>query len=259
MDYQTVIIERKDHIANLILNRPEELNILNTQLAEEINSALLELEADSEVYAIIIKGAGRAFCAGIDVKEFLDKTTLEYHTHIPVYDLGMKTIAAMTKPVIAQVHGYATAAGCGLVAACDLAAASDDTLFGTTAINVGLFCFGPSAPLSRCVGRKKSLEMLLTGDLIDAHEAYRIGLINKVVPKDELEQATMELAQKIATKSPVAIQLGKQAFYTMSDMEYNKAFKYLAEMMTILSTTEDAKEGIAAFLQKRTPQQWKRR
>lgn len=258
MDYQTVIIERKDHIGSLILNRPEELNILTTQLAGEINSALLELEADSEVYVIIIKGAGRAFCAGIDVKEFLNKTTLEYHTQIPVYDLCMKTIATMTKPVIAQVHGYAIAAGCGLVAACDLAVASDDTFFGTTAINVGLFCFGPSAPLSRCVGRKKSLEMLFTGELIDAHEAYRIGLVNKVVPKDELEQTTTGLAQKIATKSPVAIQIGKQAFYSMSDMEYSKTFKYLAEMMTILSTTEDAKEGITAFLQKRTPQ-WKGR
>lgn len=258
MDYQTVIIERKDHIGSLTLNRPEKLNILNTQLAREINDALLELEASSEVYVIIIKGAGRAFCAGIDLKEFLNKTTLEYHSQIPIFDVFMRTIATMTKPVIAQVHGYATADGCGLVAACDLAVASDDTLFGTTAINVGLFCFGPSAPLSRCVGRKKSLEMLFSGDLVDAHEAYRIGLVNKVVPKDELEQTTMELAQKIASKAPQAIQMGKQAFYSTADMEYNKAFKYLAEMMTILATTEDAKEGVTAFSERRTPQ-WKGR
>ena len=258
MDYQDVLVERKKHIGSLTLNHPQELNILNVQLAKEINSALLELEADSDVYTVIIKGAGRAFCAGIDVKELPDKTTLEHHTQFPVIDLFMKTIATMTKPVIAQVHGYATAAGCGLVAACDLAVASDDAFFGTTAINVGLFCFGPAAPLSRCMGRKKSLEMLFTGDLINAQEAYRIGLVNRVVPRDKLESATMELAQKIASKSPIAIQIGKQAFYTMSDMEYGKALDYLNNMFAILAATEDAQEGINAFLQKRTPQ-WKGR
>lgn len=257
MDYQNVLVERKEHIGSLTLNRPQELNILNVQLAQEMNSALLELEADSDVYVVIIKGAGRAFCAGIDIKKLPDKTTLEHHTQFPTLDLFMRTIVTMTKPVIAQVHGYATAAGCGLVAACDLAVASDDASFGTTAINVGLFCLGPAAPLSRCVGRKKSLEMLFTGDLIDAQEAYRIGLVNRVVPRDKLESVTMELAEKIASKSPIAIQIGKQAFYTMSDMEYSKALTYLAEMMAILATTEDAKEGISAFLQKRTPQ-WKR-
>jgi len=255
MDYQTVIVERKDHIGKLTLNRPEALNTLNVQLAKDIDNSLLELEADNEVYVIIIKGAGRAFCAGIDLEEFPKKTiTSQEFRNRPPLTQFMRNIPTMTKPVIAQVHGYATAAGCGLVAACDLAIASDDTFFGTTAINVGLFCLGPSAPLSRCIGRKKSLEMLFTGDLIDAQEAYRVGLINKVVPKDELEQATMELAQKIASKSPIAIQIGKQAFYTMSDMEYGKALKYLAEMMAILATTKEAQEGIAAFLQKRASQ-----
>lgn len=256
MDYRTVNVERKDRIGELTLNRPQELNTLTTQMAEDINNALLELEADNEVYVIIIKGAGRAFCAGIDIKEFTNKTTIENHSQCLILDQPMRTIPNITKPVIAQVHGYATAAGCGLVSACDLAVASADSFFGTTAINVGLFCFGPSAPLSRCLGRKKSLEMLLTGDLIDAQEAYRVGLVNKVVPKDELEQATIELAQKITTKSPIAIQMGKQSFYTMSDMEYSKALKYLSEMMTILASSEDAQEGISAFLQKRTPQ-WK--
>lgn len=256
MDYQTVIIERRDHIGTITLNRPEALNILNRQLAEEINSALLELEGDSDVYVIVIKGAGRAFCAGIDLEELPGKTIWEYHSQLSVFDQFTRTIATMTKPVIAQVHGYATAAGCGLVAACDLAVASDDTFFGTTAINIGLFCLGPSAPLSRCVGRKKSLEMLLTGNLIDAQEAYRVGLVNKIVPRDELEQATLELAQRITAKSQVAIRIGKQAFYTMSDMEYIKALNYLSEMMAILSATEDGQEGVTAFLQKRTPQ-WK--
>ncbi|HEX75226.1 MAG TPA: enoyl-CoA hydratase/isomerase family protein [Dehalococcoidia bacterium] len=256
MDYQTVTVERKDHIGNLTLNRPQALNVLNLQMLKDINSALLELEADSDVRVIIMKGAGRAFCAGIDIKEFPNKGVIENRSQIAVYDSPLTTIATITKPVIAQVHGYATAAGCGLVAGCDLAVASEDTYFGTTAINVGLFCLGPSAPLSRCVGRKKSLEMLLTGDLIDAQEAYRVGLINKVVPIDKLETAAMELAQKIASKSPVAIQIGKRAFYTMSDLEYSKALNYLSEMMATLSAAEDAREGIAAFLEKRTPE-WK--
>ena len=256
MDYQTVIIERRDHIGTITLNRPEALNILNRQLAEEINSALLELEGDSDVYVIIIKGAGRAFCAGMDLKELPGKTVWEYHSQPQLFDQLGITITTVTKPVIAQVHGYATAGGCGLVAACDLAVASDDTFFGATAINVGLFCLEPSAPLSRCVGRKKSLEMLLTGDLIDAQEAYRVGLVNKIVPRDELGQATMELAENIAAKSPVAIRIGKQAFYAMSDMEYRKALSYLSEMMAILSATDDGQEGVTAFLQKRTPQ-WK--
>lgn len=198
MSYQTVIVERKDHIGHLIFNRPQALNTLNSQLMEDINSALLDLEADSDVYVVIIKGAGRAFCAGIDIKEFPHETIIENRRQLLRHGDPVITITAITKPVIAQVHGYATAAGCGLVAACDLAVASDDTLFGTTAINVGLFCLGPSAPLSRCVGRKKALEMLLTGDLIDAQEAYRVGLINKVVPRDDLEAAATELAQKMA-------------------------------------------------------------
>jgi len=257
MSYQNVIVERQDHIGGITLNRPDALNTLTTQLVKDINDALLELEADSDVRVIIIKGAGRAFCAGADIREFPDKsvTAMEMRSHASL-DQFLKTITEITKPVIAQVHGHATAGGCGLVAACDLVVASDDTRFGTTAINVGLFCTTPSAALSRCVGRKKSLEMLLTGDLIDAQEAYRVGLVNKVVPKDELEQATMELAQKIASKSPTAIQIGKRAFYTMSDMEYNKALDYLAEVTAILVTSEDAHEGVTAFLEKRTPQ-WK--
>ncbi len=258
MDYHTIIVERKDHIGKITLNRPEKLNALTTQMGEELNNALLELEADNEVHVAIIKGAGRAFCAGVDIDEVTNKTVLEVRNRFQTIAQFMGTIPNMTKPVIAQVHGHATAAGCGIVCACDLVVASDESLFGTTAINVGMYCFGPSAPLSHCLGRKRSLEMLLTGDLVDAQEAYRIGLINKVVPKNELEQATMELAQKLASKSPIAMQMGKQSFYTMSDMEYNKALKYLGEISYIQTSSEDAQEGIRAFLQKRAPQ-WKGR
>jgi enoyl-CoA hydratase/carnithine racemase len=168
------------------------------------------------------------------------------------------TIAAMGKPVIAAVHGYAVANGTGLLAACDLAIAAEGTRIGTTAINVGLFCMGPAVPLSRCVGRKRALEMLLTGNMIDAQEAERIGLVNKVVPPDKLDEAALELANELAAKSPVALQMGKRAFYTMTDMEYTKALEYMNEMMAELCTTEDAKEGVDAFLKKRKPR-WKER
>lgn len=256
MNSQNVITEREDHIGKITFNRPEALNVLNLQMAKELTNALLELEADRDVHVVIIKGTGRAFCAGIDIKEFSNKTAFEYRSLFPVIDQITRTISSMTKPVIAQVNGYATAAGCGLVASCDLAVASDDSFFGTTAINVGLFCFGPSAPLSRCVGRKKALEMLLTGDLLDAQEAYRVGLVNKVVLSNELESATMELARKLAAKSPIALQMGKQSFYTMSDLEYNKALDYLAEVTVLLAISEDYREGVAAFVEKRAPQ-WK--
>jgi len=166
------------------------------------------------------------------------------------------TIAGMEKPVIAAVHGYVVANGVGLLAACDLAIAAEGTRIGTTAINVGLFCMGPAVPLSRCVGRKKALEMLLTGTMIDAREAERIGLVNKVVSPEKLDEAAMELANELAAKSPIALQMGKRAFYTMADMEYTKALEYMNEMMAELCITEDAKEGVEAFLKKRGPQ-WK--
>jgi len=151
------------------------------------------------------------------------------------------------------VHGAAVANGCGLVAACDLAIAADDARLGTTAINVGLFCFGPSAPLVRSVGRKRSLKMLLTGDIIDAVEAERIGLVNEVVPREKLEEAVMALAEKLAKKNPISLQIGKNAFYKMSDMTYGEGLAYLGEVFTIVCSTDDGKEGINAFLEKREP------
>jgi enoyl-CoA hydratase/carnithine racemase len=168
------------------------------------------------------------------------------------------TIADMGKPVIAAVHGYVVANGAGLLAACDLAVAAEGTRIATTAINVGLFCMGPAVPLSRCVGRKRALEMLLTGTMIDAHEAERIGLVNKVVPAEKLDEAAMEMANGLVAKSPIALQMGKHAFYTMADMEYSKALDYMNEVMAELCTTEDAREGVDAFLSKRKPQ-WKER
>jgi enoyl-CoA hydratase/carnithine racemase len=168
------------------------------------------------------------------------------------------TIAQMVKPVIVAAHGVAAANGAGLVAAADLAIISEGTRIGTSAINVGLFCMGPAVPLSRSLGRKLSLEMLLTGDFIDAERAERIGLVNKVVPEDKLMDEVMNLATKLASKSPIALQMGKKTFYTMSDMEFEKALEYSNEMFAELCTTEDAIEGIRAFQEKREPV-WKLR
>jgi len=258
MKYETIIVERRDRVGIITLNRPDHMNTFSTALARELNGALEELENEGNIRVVVIKGAGKSFCAGIDLAEFSGKTLLEYRQWIGWMERMNLTIAGMGKPVIAAVHGYAVANGAGLIAACDLAIVAEGTRIGTTAINVGLFCMGPAVPLSRCVGRKKALEMLLTGTMIDAREAERIGLVNKVVPRERLEEEAMELADELATKSPIALQMGKRAFYTMADMEYAKALDYMNEVMAELCTTDDAKEGVDAFLTKRKSQ-WKER
>jgi enoyl-CoA hydratase/carnithine racemase len=159
----------------------------------------------------------------------------------------------MTKPVIASVKGLAIANGSGLTFACDMVVASEDAKFGTTAINVGLICLGPAAPLYRTVGRKKTLEMVLTGDMMSAAEAQKLGLVNKIVPREQLEEATLELAKKLAAKSPLALQIGKAGIYAMEDLPYEKAIDYLGELFAGLCATEDATEGVEAFLGKRSP------
>ncbi len=256
MEYETVIVERKQHIGIITLNRPKLLNVFSLQLAKDTNSALLELEEDADIFVVILKAAGSSFCAGIDLSLFPNKTMLEHQDMLEIMGAPIKTIPNMHKPVIAAVHGYVIAEGCGIVAISDLAIASDDAFFGVSAINVGLFCFTPALPLSRSVGKKKTLELLFTGDLIDAKEAERTGLVNAVVPRDKLHSEAMKLAEKLASKPPIALQTGKRAFYIMSDMSYSEAFHYLGEMMAILSSTEDATEGVTAFLDKRKPH-WK--
>jgi len=259
MEYQTVIVERKDHIGLITLNRPEQLNAFTAQLAQELNSALRELDQDDEIRVVIIKAAGRAFCAGIDVTELAGKGIMEIRNWVKVMDEHNTTIANMNKPVIAAVQGVAVANGVGLVGACDLAIASEDARFGATAINVGLFCFAPGYQVFGSVAsRKRALERVLTGEIIPAIEAERIGLVNKVVPQEKLEEAAMELAEKLASKSPIALQMGKTAFYKVLSMGYEEALAYLAETFSLLCATEDAKEGISAFLSKRTPE-WKGR
>jgi len=258
MDFETIIVEKGNHIGIITLNRPDQLNTFTTTLAGELNQALVDMDQDKEIRVVIIKGNGRAFSAGIDVSVLPMKNVLEYRQWIRDMEKSFLTIAHMLKPVIVAAHGIAAANGAGLVTAADLAIVAEGTRIGTTAINVGLFCMGPAVPLSRSLGRKLALEMLLTGDFIDAERAERIGLVNKVVPEDKLMDEAMNLATKLASKSPIALQMGKQAFYTMSDMEYEKAMEYSDEMFAELCTTEDALEGVNAFKEKREPV-WKLR
>jgi len=234
------------------------LNAFNTAMAGELDNALWEFDKDKSVRVILLKGAGKAFCVGIDVGEFPGKTALEYRDWIGHMGKSLATICKISKPVIAQVHGVAVAIGTGLVAASDLAIVSYDARFGLTAINVGLNCIGPAVPVVRSIGRKRTLELLLFGDTIEASRALEIGLVNKVVARDELDQKAREWAAMLAKKSPLAVQMAKKAFHTAQDIDYYKALEYMTDNLARLCTTEDAKEGINAFLEKREPQ-WKER
>jgi enoyl-CoA hydratase/carnithine racemase len=254
MNYEEVIVEaRENHVAVLTLNRPESMNTFSTKMARELNKALLELDQDSSIRVILIKGAGKAFCAGIDVNELAGKTAMEYRRWIERMERPLVTISKLNTPVIAQLHGVAAANGMGLVAASDMVIAAENSRMGLTAINVGLNCVGPVIPVARCVGRKKALELLLYGNLIDANEALSLGLINKIVPEDQLETQAIKWAEELAQKSPIAIQIAKTAFYTTEDMEYEKQFAYMNEAFARLCTTDDAKEGVNAFFEKRKP------
>ncbi|MCK4468875.1 MAG: enoyl-CoA hydratase/isomerase family protein [Desulfobacterales bacterium] len=253
MSFNTIIVAKENHVGIITLNRPDQLNTFSSELAVELNDALNQLENDKNIRVLVIKGAGKSFCVGIDVSEFFGKSLQEYREWVGLMEQMAHVIACMKKPVIASAHGYAVANGAGIIAACDLAVVAEGTKIGTTAINVGLFCMGPAVAMSRTLGRKRCLEMLLTGDMIDARVAKEWGLVNKVVPAEQLEESTMELANKLAQKSPIALQMGKQAFYGMSDMEFGKAIEYSNEMFAALCVTEDAKEGVDAFLNKRKP------
>ncbi|MGE0086064.1 MAG: enoyl-CoA hydratase/isomerase family protein [Desulfococcaceae bacterium] len=253
MSFETILTETKENIAFIILNRPGQFNTFSSQMAKELNSALLEAEADDDVRVVIVKGAGKVFSTGIDVSEFPGKTPAEYQAWISGMDKMHFTIASMGKPVIAMVHKYAVANGAGLVLAADFAFASEGTQIGTTAINVGLLCTGPIIPVTYGVGKKKSLEMLLSGDMIDAAEAEKLGLINKVVPLDKLEEETIAFARKLMTKSPLALRMGKEFYYKMLDMPFAQRFAYNSEVFSRLCTSADAQEGVSAFLEKRKP------
>lgn len=248
--YETVETRREGYVARLTLARPEAMNTFSTQLAVDLDDALTALDGDSDVRAIVVDGAGDAFSAGIDLTEHAaHDTESEYEEWVARMEEPLRTLTEMRTPVVAAVHGHAAANGIGLVAACDLAVAAAGTKFGATAPKVGLFCMGPAVPLMRSIARKRVLELILTGNLVDAETALDWGLVNRVVPAGEHVDAATALAETIASKSPVAVQRGKRAFYEMTGMAYGDALELSNERFAALCTTADAREGIDAFLE----------
>jgi enoyl-CoA hydratase/carnithine racemase len=254
MDHEHILVDISEtFVATITMNRPQHLNTFNTGMAKDLYNAFVDLDADPNVRVLVIKGAGKAFCAGIDVKELEGKSAMEYRDWIETMERPLMVISKLKKPVIAQVHGVAAANGMGLMAATDLAMAADNARMGLTAINVGLNCVGPVVPVTKSSGSKKALELLLYGELINAQEALKLGLINKTSPEGQLDSETRKWAETLAQKSPIAVQIAKSAFYTAEDMDYDKQFDFMNETFARLCTTDDAKEGVKAFFEKRKP------
>ena len=250
---KVILTDLMNNIGVITLNKPDTNNTFDIAFARALNNTLWKMEYDEKVKVIVIKAKGKNFSTGISLNEFKNKTPQEYRKFLHLMDEHNHTIARMKKIVITSVQGYAVANGAGLAFASDFTIAADNAQFGTTAINVGLICLGPAVPLMRIVGRKKTLEFILTGKIIAAEEAHRLGIVNEIVPLEELKDHTMEFAQKMAEKSLLALQIGKWGVYQMQDMPYHQAIDYMGELFSSLCTTEDAGEGVKAFLEKRKP------
>jgi len=246
-------IERAEGVATVCLNRPAQRNALSRELMRELTAALGALGEDAEVRVVVLGGRGPAFSAGHDLSEMVGLGLAEYREMFELCAEMMTAIHDLPQPVIARVHGMATAAGCQLVAACDLAVASREARFATPGVKIGLFCTTPMVEVTRSIGRKRSLEMLLTGTPIDAETAAAWGLVNQVVAPGELEAAADELAQRIVSASSLTVGIGKRAFYRQIDLGLDDAYELCGEVMSENATAEDAQEGMSAFLEKRTP------
>jgi enoyl-CoA hydratase/carnithine racemase len=252
-DYRNLIVAADEPATRITLNRPEKRNALSHELMQELIAALREAAAQPTTRAIVIDGAGPAFSAGHDLSEMIGRDEEFLDELFTVCTEMMETIHELPQPVIAKVHGIATAAGCQLVAACDLAVAAEGTRFGTPGVKIGLFCSTPMVPVSRAVGRKRAMQMLLTGEPIDASTALDWGLINQVVPAGELDAAVERLVEAIARSSSYTVALGKQAFYDQVDRAEHDAYEHTKGVMTENALAADAQEGMTAFLEKRAP------
>lgn len=246
-------------VATLTLNRPQARNALSQALMERTIAELDAIASDASVRVVVIAGAGPAFSAGHDLRELRANPDEAFYRNLfATCSRLMLAVARLPQPTIARVHGVATAAGCQLVASCDLAVASASAKFATPGVNIGLFCSTPMVPVSRKIGRKPMMEMLLLGEPIDAAEAQRLGLVNRCVPGTALDATVGEIAAKLAAKSALTLRMGKEAFYRQLDMDLESAYAYCSEVMTRNMMTEDAGEGIDAFLDKRPPR-WRDR
>jgi enoyl-CoA hydratase/carnithine racemase len=251
--YQHLTLERDGPTAVVTLNRPQRRNALSLELMHELIRCLDEIATDQGLRAVILAAAGKVFCAGHDLSEMTGRDINGYRTIFDVCTELMQKVQSIPQPVIAQVQGIATAAGCQLVASCDLAVASEEASFATPGVKIGLFCTTPMVALSRAIGRKRAFEMLVTGEMVDAKTAADWGLVNRVVPAADLAVETRKLATRIAAASPLVIALGKQAYYTQIDLDQPKAYAYAKEIMSMNALAADAQEGMSAFLEKRTP------
>jgi enoyl-CoA hydratase/carnithine racemase len=250
-----VLVDVADGVARVTLNRPAVRNALNPAMVAALEAALRRLEDDAAARAIVLRGAGdRAFCAGADLKGVGDRgTTLQARESFGGLARILEYMARMRTPIIAQVRGYALAGGCGLAAGCDVVVAADDAVFGLPEIRVGLLPLVVMAPILRAVGRKRAMLLVLSGEPVTAREAYEMGLVSRLVPPGDLESTVSALAATLAGYSPTALGLAKEAASMVPDMEYGAALRYLREMITLVALSDDAREGIAAFFEKRAP------
>jgi enoyl-CoA hydratase/carnithine racemase len=253
MAYESLIYSLDGPAAIVTLNRPERRNALSLNLMRELIECLDCIASNGEVRAVILAAAGKVFSSGHDLSEMAGREVGEYREIFDVCTELMTRIQTIPQPVIAQVQGLATAAGCQLVATCDLAVASEDASFATPGVRIGLFCTTPMVALTRAIGRKQAFEMLVTGDAVDARTAAEWGLVNRVVPAAEIEKETRRLARRVAGASSLVTAIGKAAFYTQIDLDQPKAYAYAKEVMTMNALAGDAQEGIGAFLEKRAP------
>lgn len=253
MGYRNLLVEHSGRVVRVTLNRPERRNALSLDLLGELRAALTEIANDAKTAAVVIEGAGPVFSAGHDLSEMIERESAFYSGLFDRCVEVMMGVQAMPQPVIAKVHGVATAAGCQLVAACDLAVAAADTRFATPGVRIGLFCSTPMVPISRAIGRKRALEMLLTGEPIDATTALEWGLVNRVVPGPQLESAVQTLVAQITRYSRDVIAIGKEAFYSQVDAGQAAAYAITAPIMSDNAVHHDAQEGMTAFLEKRDP------
>jgi enoyl-CoA hydratase/carnithine racemase len=250
---RTLTVSDADGVARVVLDRPEKRNALSLELMDELIAALKTIRDRREIRAIVIEGAGAAFSAGHDLSEMVGRDLPFYERLFDSCTELMEAIHRVPQPVIAKVRGMATAAGCQLVAACDLGVAADDARFATPGVKLGLFCSTPMVPLSRAIGRKRALEMLLTGEPISAATALEWGLVNRVVPAPELDAAVDELVAAISRSSPLTVGIGKEAFYEQVELDEHRAYDLTKSVMAMNSLAADAQEGICAFLEKRPP------
>lgn len=252
---EPVLLEKEGPIGWLTLNRPDSRNALSLEVMNDILGKLKAIEADQNIHVVVIRGKGPAFCAGHNLKDMVgsDLEIQHFHNLFSVCAKMMQTLHKLPQPVIAQVHGIATAAGCQLVAACDLAIAETGARFATPGAKIGLFCTTPAVPLVRVIGRRRAMEMLLTGRFISAEEAERFGLVNKVVSLDRLFQETKNLAMEMAQYSRYTLAFGKQTFYSQIDLTEPSAYEFATHAIAINCLDIDAQEGMKAFLEKRAP------